>query len=52
MLGLQPTPTVIEAMVYLLYAVPMAIYVLWPSGMRLRLGRLGARRAGPAETAA
>lgn len=52
MLGLQPSPTVIEAMVYLLYAVPMAIYVLWPSEVRLRRGRLGARRAGPAETAA
>jgi high-affinity iron transporter len=36
MLGLQPSPTVIEALVYLLYAVPMAIYVLWPNQLRLR----------------
>jgi high-affinity iron transporter len=36
MLGLQPSPTVIEAFVYLLYAVPMAIYVLWPNQLRLR----------------
>src|SRR6478752_4018913 len=29
MLGLQPTPTQIEVAVYLLYAVPMVLYVLW-----------------------
>jgi high-affinity iron transporter len=52
MLGLQPSPTVIEALVYLLYAVPMAAYVLWPQQLRLRRGRVGARRPGPAETAA
>ncbi len=52
MLGLQPTPTTIEVAVYLLYAVPMAIYVLWPQPLRLRRGRAGARRVGPAETAA
>jgi high-affinity iron transporter len=52
MLGLQPTPTVIEAVLYLVYAVPMLIYVLWPNQVRLRRGRLGARRPGPAETAA
>jgi len=45
MLGLQPTPTVGEALAYLLYAVPMATYVLWPSGLRLR-GR--STRAGTA----
>jgi high-affinity iron transporter len=50
MLGLQPNPTVIEAALYLVYAVPMLIYVLWPSQLRLR--RVGARRPGPAETAA
>ncbi|HEX2706477.1 MAG TPA: iron uptake transporter permease EfeU [Solirubrobacterales bacterium] len=49
MLGLQPTPTVIEVMVYLLYAVPMTLYVLWPSQLRLRPRRVGAgRQAGPA----
>jgi high-affinity iron transporter len=36
MLGLQPQPTVIEVAVYLLYAIPMALYVLWPDRLRLR----------------
>jgi high-affinity iron transporter len=36
MLGLQPEPTVIEALAYLLYAVPMGLYVLWPDRWRLR----------------
>jgi high-affinity iron transporter len=52
MLGLQPTPTVIEAAAYLLYAVPMAIYVLWPQGMRPRRVRVGARQVGAAENPA
>jgi high-affinity iron transporter len=30
MLGLQPEPTVAEALAYLLYLVPMLAYVLWP----------------------
>jgi high-affinity iron transporter len=34
MLGLQPQPTVIEATAYLLYAVPMALFVLWPDRRR------------------
>lgn len=52
MLGLQPQPTVIEALVYLLYAVPMTAYVLWPTGLRLRRGRVPAGRpAGAAEPA-
>lgn len=48
MLGLQPTPTVGEALVYVLYAVPMALYVLWPD--RLRPQRVSApeRRSAPA----
>jgi high-affinity iron transporter len=51
MLGLQPTPTVGETLVYVLYAVPMSIYVLWPSRVRLR--RRSARaNAAPAETPA
>ncbi len=54
MLGLQPTPTVGEALVYLLYAVPMALYVLWPD--RLRRRRRRSRRASgspaPAESPA
>ncbi len=36
MLGLQPSPTVGEIGIYLLYAVPMALYVLWPDRLRLR----------------
>jgi len=55
MLGLQPSPTVIEAIVYLGYAIPMAAYVLWPQGMRVRPRRdrvRAGRRIGAAETAA
>lgn len=51
MLGLQPTPTTIEVLVYALYAVPMAIYVLWPQGMRLRR-QPAPRRTAPAESPA
>lgn len=36
MLGLQPQPTVIEASLYLIYAVPMLLYVLWPERLRGR----------------
>src|SRR4051812_38937625 len=36
MLGLQPQPTVIEAVGYVASAVPMALYVLWPSRPRAR----------------
>ena len=43
MLGLQPHPTVIEASLYVLYAVPMLLYVLWPDRLR---GRLRRERAG------
>jgi high-affinity iron transporter len=55
MLGLQPSPTVIEAGVYLLYAIPMAVFVLWPQGMRVRPRRdrvRAASRIGAAEPAA
>jgi len=44
MLGLQPSPTVIEALVYVLYAVPMGLYVLWPDRFRRR--RRSTRVAG------
>jgi high-affinity iron transporter len=37
MLGLQPRPVVAEVAVYLLYAIPMLIVVLWPQGVRIRL---------------
>jgi high-affinity iron transporter len=33
-LGLQPKPVVIELVVWLLYLVPLGLYVLWPSGPR------------------
>ena len=53
MLGLQPTPTVIEAILYLGYAIPMAVYVLWPQGMRPRPRRVRTGgRVGTAESAA
>jgi len=32
MLGLQPVPTVAEVTLWLAYAIPMSIYVLWPHG--------------------
>ncbi len=34
MLGLQPQPTEIEVLVYLLYAIPMGLYVVWPDRWR------------------
>jgi high-affinity iron transporter len=55
MLGLQPTPTQIEVAVYLLYAAPMALYVLWPDRFRRRRrerSSAGARSGAPAQTPA
>ena len=47
MLGLQPKPAVVETIGYLLYAVPMLVYVLWPRSRRPRLRRsTGAVRLG------
>jgi len=37
--GFQPKPVVAEVVGYVLYAVPVALYVLWPSGLRLRRQR-------------
>jgi high-affinity iron transporter len=34
MLGLQPKPTQLELFAYLLYAIPMLAYVLWPRQVR------------------
>jgi high-affinity iron transporter len=51
MLGLQPAPTVGEAAIYLLYAVPMALYVLWPDRLRLRPARARGRASGRATAA-
>ncbi|MFL5844550.1 MAG: iron uptake system protein EfeO [Solirubrobacteraceae bacterium] len=38
-LGLQPQPTVIEVAGWLLYALPMLLYVLWPDGRRVPGGK-------------
>jgi high-affinity iron transporter len=53
MLGLQPQPTVIEVAVYVAYAVPMGLYVIWPDRLRRRPRVLARRRrSAPAETLA
>jgi high-affinity iron transporter len=55
MLGLQPKPVTIEAIVYLAYAVPMTLYVLWPQRFRpsRRVKRPRAKaKATPAQTPA
>jgi high-affinity iron transporter len=53
MLGIQPTPTVGEAIVYLAYALPMAAYVIWPDRFRRRPRRAGVQpRSVPAESPA
>lgn len=54
MLGLQPKPTTAEALVYVLYAAPMSLYVLWPDRLRPRRRRqvATARTAAPAESPA
>jgi high-affinity iron transporter len=51
MLGLQPQPTVIEVIVYLAYAVPMALFVIWPDRLRPR-ARAPKRPGVPAESPA
>jgi high-affinity iron transporter len=52
MLGLQPAPTVGEALAYLLYAVPVAAYVLWPDRFRLRRAAGDVRRDARKERSA
>ena len=52
MLGLQPQPTVGEGLVYVLYALPMALYVLWPDRLRPRRRRAPRPKAVPAESPA
>lgn len=53
MLGLQPQPTVAEALVHVLYAVPMALYVIWPDRLRPRRPMASrVRRTAPAESPA
>jgi high-affinity iron transporter len=51
MLGLQPKPTVGEALIYLIYAVPMGLYVIWPDRWRLRRDPVPVR-SSPAEAPA
>ncbi|MGH2906475.1 MAG: iron uptake transporter permease EfeU [Solirubrobacterales bacterium] len=46
MLGLQPQPSQIELVAYLLYAVPMLTYVLWPRQNRRR-ATVAERRSTP-----
>lgn len=52
MLGLQPKPTVGEALAYLIYAVPMGLYVIWPDRWRLRGSRVPAKAPQAAEATA
>jgi high-affinity iron transporter len=52
MLGLQPTPTVGEVLVYVLYAVPMALYVLWPDRLRPRRRAPARPQGAPAQSPA
>ena len=52
MLGLRPAPTQIEAFVYLAYAVPMALFVLWPRGRKTVRRRAAEPGVGAARTPA
>jgi high-affinity iron transporter len=52
MLGLQPTPTQVEVAVYLLYAVPMVLYVLWPQKLTVRRRGTEPNRTAPAQNPA
>jgi high-affinity iron transporter len=51
MLGLQPKPTLSETAGYLIYAVPMGLYVIWPDRWRLRRSPAPVQ-AAPAEATA
>jgi high-affinity iron transporter len=42
MLGVQPVPTVAEVLVWLVYVVPMSLYVLWPQRPRQVAARVPA----------
>jgi high-affinity iron transporter len=52
MLGLQPQPTIGEVLIYVLYAVPMTLYVIWPDRLRLRRATARSRGSAPAESPA
>ena len=47
MLGIQPEPTVGEVLVWLLYAIPMTIYVLRPAKPRIKT-RASTSQSSPA----
>jgi high-affinity iron transporter len=53
MFGVQPKPTAGEAIGWLVYAIPMLVYVLWPARIRLSLRRPAAagRRSAVRSTA-
>jgi high-affinity iron transporter len=48
MLGVQPVPTVAEVALWLAYAIPMSLYVLWPHGRAPLKGRAASVEASPA----
>jgi FTR1 family protein len=45
MLGLQPLPTIVEVAGYVVYALPMLLFLLWPQRWRKPLRRGAARTA-------
>ena len=45
MLGLQPTPTVIEVVGWLAYLIPVAVFIAWPPGRRMAPAVRDARAA-------
>lgn len=49
-LGLQPKPVVIELVVWLVYLVPLALYVLWPSGPRKAAPKPPQQKTEPADS--
>lgn len=48
MLGLRPAMTVAETVLYLAYAIPMALFVLWPRSPRRQRSQVGAADAATA----
>jgi high-affinity iron transporter len=46
-LGIQPFPTVVEVLVWVLYAVPLLAYVLWPQRGRARRRSAAEPRPAP-----
>jgi len=41
MLGLQPRPTIGEVLIWLIYAIPLTLYVVWPAPKRQGSGSSG-----------